>query len=36
MKQIDYPLKSTLDIVSTCITLHKICILSKDGFDQNG
>jgi hypothetical protein len=34
MKRMDYSLCFTLDVVSTCIILHNICILSKDAFDR--
>jgi hypothetical protein len=34
MKQMDYSLCFIMDVVSTCIILHNICILSKDAFDR--
>ncbi len=35
MKCTDCPLCFVLDVVFTCITLHNICILSKDAFDKS-
>jgi hypothetical protein len=34
MKRMNYSLCFILDVVSTCIILHNICILSKDAFDR--
>jgi hypothetical protein len=32
-KRADVPLRSMADIVSTCIVLHNLCIITKDKFD---
>ena len=32
-KKIDVPLRSMADIVSTCIILYNLCIITKDKFD---
>lgn len=32
-KRADVPLRSVADIVSTCIVLHNLCIITKDKFD---
>ena len=32
-KRADVPLRSIADIVSTCIVLHNLCIITKDKFD---
>jgi hypothetical protein len=34
-KRADVPLRSMADIVSTCIVLHNLCIITKDKFDSN-
>ncbi len=34
MKCMDYSLCFILDVISTCIIVHNICILSKDAFDK--
>jgi hypothetical protein len=33
-KRADVPIKSVADIVSTCIILHNLCIITKDKFDS--
>jgi hypothetical protein len=35
MKCMDCPLCFVLDVVSTCIILHNVCILSKDAFGRS-
>jgi hypothetical protein len=34
MKCMDYSLCFILDVISTCIIVHNICILSKNAFDR--
>jgi hypothetical protein len=33
-KRADVPLRSVADIVSTCIVLHNLCIITNDKFDS--
>jgi hypothetical protein len=34
-KRVDVPLRLVADIVSTCIVLYNLCIITKDMFDSN-
>jgi hypothetical protein len=34
IQKTDVPLRSVADIVSTCIVLHNLCIITKDKFDS--
>ena len=35
LKRIDMPLQNVLDIVTTSLCLHNLCILENDEFDMN-